>query len=136
MAIKRLGQLRQQSPELTQKYGQLNPEDISSYEGRSVNTGIRPIDYVWGSPEENIEKSALLKKYAAEDPSLGQTIAKYTNQIMGEMTNHRALYSMNRKDLYGLAQDKYLSEMKGVRQAHQKKHNPMVYPSYPGDTRE
>jgi len=126
MAIGRLGRMRQQSPELTQKYGPLNPGDISSYESRSSSPGVRPIDYVWGTPEENAEKSALLKRYAQDDPSLGQTIAKYTGQLWKSYPAHMG----PGKDLYGMAQDQYLGERQrsmGVRQAHQKKRNPMIY---------
>ena len=135
MAIARLGRMRQQNPELTEKYGPLNPDDISSYESRSGSPGIRPIDYVWSSPEENAEKSALLKKYAQDDPGLGQTIAKYTGQLWSSYPAHMG----PGKDLYGMAQDQYLKEramQRGVRQTHQKTRNPMVYPSYPGDRRE
>jgi len=126
--------MRQQDPELTEKYGPLHPEDISSYEGRSVKTGIRPIDYVWGSPEENRKKSALLKKYAETDPSLGQTIGQYTGQLWKSYAPHMG----PGKDLYGMAQDKYLAEMEvwegiaggegiGLRSAHQSARNPMSY---------
>jgi hypothetical protein len=135
-----------QTPELTEKYGPLNQDDISSYESFTTSSGIRPIDYVWGNPQENIEKSALLKKYAAADPSLGKKLAEYTGKIWSQTPAHMG----TGKDMYGMAQDRYISEMQalkraddspdvrqtGLRSTYQKKRNPMVYPLYPGDMRE
>jgi hypothetical protein len=126
----RLGPMVKDSPEIEEKYGPRDPDDISSYESFTTSSGIRPIDYVWGSSKENIEKSALLKKYAAMDPSIGKKIAEYTGKIRGETP----AYMGTGKYMYGLAQDKYLWEMQalegpgGVRSAHQQvKKNPMLY---------
>ncbi len=66
------------------------------------------------------------------DPTMDEQIASYANQFMGEATSigGRALFAGNEKDIYSMAQDKYLGEMKaylGVRNAHQKQKNPMLY---------
>ncbi len=85
-----------------------------------MKRGYKPYQYIYGSPEENIEKTALLRSYAEMDPAMGQRIKELTNEyVVRAMTTPSWQPD---KDLYALGQDAYIMEMgrMGVRSAHQK----------------
>ncbi len=87
----------------------LNPDgDIQTM---PVRTGYHPADYVYGTPEENIEKTRRLRVLAKLDPSMGKRIAAYTNQYVARAANSSAWRGNNGKDLYALGQDAYLRDM-------------------------
>ncbi len=85
-----------------------------------VKTRYKPYQYIYGAPEENIEKTKLLKEYAGLDPSIGERIAAFANEYVVRAASTPS-WQPN-KDLYALGQDAYLMEMgrMGVRGAHQK----------------
>ena len=83
-------------------------------------TKYKPYQYIYGSPDENLEKTARLRAYAESDPAMGKRIADLTNEYVVRAVNSPAWQP--EKDLYALGQDAYLLEMgrMGVRGAHQK----------------
>jgi hypothetical protein len=85
-----------------------------------MKRGYKPFQYVYGSPEENIEKTAQLKAMAEMDPAMGERIKEFTNQYVTRAVNSSAWQPS--KDLYALGQDAYLLEMgrMGLRGAHKK----------------
>jgi len=87
---------------------------------RPIKKKMKPYQYVYGTPDENIEKTAKLKAYAALDPGIGLRIKALTNQLVARAANTPSWQP--EKDLYALGQDAYLIEMgrMGVRGAHQK----------------
>jgi hypothetical protein len=93
-----------------------NPEG-SAYT-QPVKTKYKPYQYIYGTPEENAEKTARLKALAQMDPGIGQQIAEYTNQMMGSAG--LVAGGGPNKDLYALGQDEYLRRYGGLRSAHQR----------------
>jgi hypothetical protein len=83
-----------------------------------IKTRYKPYEYVYGTPEENIEKTARLKALAQMDPGMGAQIAEYTNQMIGS-AGFVAGGGPN-KDLYALGQDEYLRRYGGLRSTYQK----------------
>jgi hypothetical protein len=85
-----------------------------------IRTRYKPYQYIYGAPEENIEKTARLKAYADSDPAMGERIAALTNEYVARAANSPAWQP--EKDLYALGQDAYLMEMgrMGIRAAHKK----------------
>jgi hypothetical protein len=76
-----------------------------------VNTGYRSSDYVYGSPEENITKTAMLRKLAKLDPGQARRIQSLTNQVVGRYSSGYVAGLGPRKDMYALGQDAYLKMM-------------------------
>ena len=85
-----------------------------------VRSKYKPYQYIYGSPNENMEKTARLKAYAKKDPAMEKRIAELTNEHVARAANSPSWRPG--KDLYALGQDAYLIEMgrMGVRGAHQK----------------
>ena len=87
---------------------------------KSIRTKYKPYQYLYGTPDENLKKTAMLRSYAEKDPGMGKRIAALTNEYVARAANSPAWQP--EKDLYALGQDAYLIEMgrMGVRGAHQK----------------
>ena len=83
-----------------------------------MKRGYKPYQYIYGSPEENIEKTEILNTYAKMDPGMGQRIKELTNEYVARAVNSPAW--IPEKDLYALGQDAYILEMgrTGLRAAH------------------
>lgn len=83
-----------------------------------MKRGYKPYQYIYGSPDEIISKTAQLREYAAIDPAQGRRIKELTNKFVARAVNNPAWQP--EKDLYALGQDAYLLEMGRLRGAHQR----------------
>lgn len=85
-----------------------------------MKRGYKPYQYIYGAPQENIEKTAQLKSLVDIDPAMGERIKQFTNELVARVVNTPSWQP--EKDLYALGQDAYLMEMgrMGLRGAHQK----------------
>ncbi len=85
-----------------------------------MRKGYKPYQYIYGAPDENLEKTARLRDYAEIDPAMGKRIKELTNEYVSRAVDSPSWQP--EKDLYALGQDAYLMEMgrMGVRGAHQK----------------